>query len=104
MATPAIITLPFRYTFNTPGRLEETGNIDNSSSPYWWVSSGAYMDLKDGVGQTAHGELAAGSKWQVAFEKANPTDTDGGVHPQNIFRMTSRAKFQDVAHGAWFRI
>ena len=103
-AVSANVVLPFKYPFTVDGRLEESSIMENSSSPYWWTTSGAYMTLKDGVGTTVHGELPAGSKWQLLYAKNNPIDTDLGLHPQNIFRMLNRQKFQDVAHQVWYRI
>jgi len=103
-ATAANVQLPFHYAFQVDGRLEETGLMDNSSSPYWWVSSGAFLDIKSGIGMTNHGELPVGSKWQVRYTANNPVDTDGGLHPQNIFRMILRSKWQDAAEEMSFRI
>src|SRR5688572_9505270 len=103
-ATAANVQLPFRYSFQVDGRLEETGLMDNSSSPYWWVSSGAFLDIKSGVGMTNHGELPIGSKWQIRYAANNPVDTDGGLHPQNIFRMVQRSRWQDIAEEMSFRI
>jgi hypothetical protein len=103
-ATAATVKPPFTYPFSVDGRLEETGSIDNSSSPYWWVSSGAFMDLKGGVGMTNQGDLAIGSKWQKLYALNNPVDTDGGLHPQNIFRMVLRSGWQDVSQSVYYRI
>src|SRR5262245_31785929 len=95
-ATAAVINLPFKYAFSVDGWLYETNLADKSTSPYWWVSSGALMNLREGVGRTNHGDLAVGSKWQLLYSASNPIDTDGGLHPQNIFRMVLRAKWQDL--------
>jgi len=103
-ATSANVLLPFRYPFSVDGRLEETGVLENSSSPYWWVSSGAFLDLKDGLGRTNQGDLGLNSKWQLLYNKNNPIDTDLGLHPQNIFRMTTRSKWQDASHAIFYRI
>jgi hypothetical protein len=103
-AVSANVVLPFKYPFSVDGRLEEAGVAENSSSPYWWVNSGGYMDLKGGYGTTAHGDLPAGAKWLLRYAANNPVDTDLGLHPQNIFRMLGRQKFQDVAHEVWYRI
>ncbi|HTK60093.1 MAG TPA: hypothetical protein VL283_02710 [Candidatus Baltobacteraceae bacterium] len=103
-ATTANVALPFKYPFSVDGRLEEVGVLENSSSPYWWVSSGAFLDLKGGLGRTNQGDLGLNSKWQLLYNKNNPIDTDGGLHPQNIFRMTTRAKWQDASHEIFYRI
>lgn len=103
-AATATLTLPFKYGFSVDGQLNELNNPDNSSSPYWWVSSGAFLELKNGVGQTNHGELPLGSKWQAAYTLANPVDTDGGLHPQNIFRMVLRSSWQDISQQIYYKI
>ncbi len=103
-ATAAIVSLPFKYPFSVDGRLEEIGKPENSSSPYWWVSSGGFMDLVTGIGRTNQGELAIGSKWQKLYALSNPVDTDAGLHPQNIFRMVLRSNWQDISQQMYFRI
>jgi hypothetical protein len=103
-ATSANVSLPFKYPFSVDGRLEEIGALENSSSPYWWVSSGAFLDLKGGLGRTNQGDLGLNSKWQLLYNKNNPIDTDLGLHPQNIFRMTTRSKWQDASHEISYRI
>src|SRR3989344_3899525 len=40
------------YTFNVPGILEETASEKESSSPYFWLSSGGKLMIADGVGRT----------------------------------------------------
>ena len=95
---------PFHYPFTVDGRLEESGLTENSSSPYWWASSGGYMTLKDGRGSTIHGDLPLNSRWRELYARNSPIDTDGGLHPQNIFRMTTRDRWRDVAQEMSFRI
>jgi hypothetical protein len=75
-----------------------------SLSSNWWLSSGGLFYSKSGIGQTIHGALAQGSKWQAAYQKSNPIDTDNGTHPQNIFRLVARAKYAQVTQVAYFRI
>lgn len=95
---------PFLYRFHVPGTLEEAGDMDSSSSPYFWLNSGAKLLIKDNVGMTAQGELSLLEKWRRLYVAANPLDTDGGYHPQNIFRLVTRQKWQDVSQEAYFRI
>lgn len=40
---------------------------------------------------TVQGELAADDPWRAAYARSNPRDTDEGAHPQNIFRLLTRA-------------
>ena len=103
-ASTAVITLPFTYPFTVDGRLEEAGNMSESSSPYWWVNSGGFMDLKNGLGKTNQGNLPNASKWQKLYARGNPTDTDNGFHPQNIFRLLLRTKWEDTAQQVYLKI
>ncbi len=98
------ITLPYNYTFSQDGTLHEAGTIDESSSPYWWVNSGAYLKVANGSGATVMGELPALASWRTLYAKNNPIDTDNGYHPQNIFRLLTRTKLQDVTESAYFKI
>ncbi len=102
--TAAVVTSPFTYHFSTDGSVEETGVTDDSSSPYWWVNSGAYMKILSGVGGTSMGDLPATNKWRLAYSMANPVDTDNGYHPQNIFRLISRSNWQNFRQSAYFTI
>ncbi len=100
----AAITSPFTYSFYVPGTLEEVGSMDQSSSPYWWLNSGAYLYLVDGVGKTAQGNLNMLNKWRLVYAASNPVDTDNGYHPQNIFRLVTRSQWQNFKQEAYFRI
>lgn len=104
MSVARAITLPFRYTFSQDGRLEEVGQMENSSSPYFWVSSGAFLDIKLGLGATNHGLLAETSKWRLRYAASNPRDTENGYRPQNIFRMVQRTKQENVRLMTSFKI
>jgi hypothetical protein len=99
-----IAALPFRYTFSVEGNLNEVGEMRNSSSPYWWISSGGFLELKDGTGRTIQGSLDLGEKSQLDYEEANSVDTDGGIRPQNIFRMVSRSKWGDISQVMYYKI
>jgi hypothetical protein len=98
------VTLPFKYRFSVDGNLDEKGEMSHSSSPYWWVSSGGFMELKGGVGRTIQGGMDLGEKCQVDYDLVNPIDTDDGRHPQNIFRMVLRSKEQDVSQEMFYKI
>lgn len=100
----AVIGSQFYYTFNTDGILDEIGKIDNSSSSYFWLSSGGQLILKDGTGRTIHGELGPLNKWRLAYAVSNPVDTNDGYHPQNIFRLVTRSKWQNFSQEISFNI
>lgn len=98
------VTSPYYYNFKSAGILPETGAMDESSSPYWWVNSGGSLTIEDGIGKTVQGELSKFSPWRIAYAKANPLDTDNGYHPQNIFRLISRSMWENVQQEAYFNI
>ena len=62
------------------------------------------MIFENGIGKTIQGDFPEGSKWQKKYEKSNPKDTDNGTHPQNIFRLVTKAKWQNFDQEAYFRI
>lgn len=84
--------------------LQETGALFESNSSMWWVNSGGYMLTTNGVNETIQGDLPTTDKWYIAYSKANPVDTDGGSHPQNIFRLVNKRKWQNYTEQAYFRI
>ncbi|MFA5776994.1 MAG: hypothetical protein WC906_00960 [Parcubacteria group bacterium] len=86
--------------------LEETGKIKESKSADWWLNSGGIMDVgdNDNIFSTNIGNLPKNSKWQKLYAKNNPTDTDGGYKPQNIFRLVNRNKYQDFSQSFYFYI
>jgi len=100
----AVVSSPFYYDFKESGTLEEAGSMNESRSPYWWLNSGGYMYIKDGVGKTVQGDLSRFSIWRLAYAKSNPTDTGEGFYPQNIFRLVTRSEWQDFSQEAYFKI
>jgi len=94
----------FYDQFNQNMRLEEAGRMEKSQSKDWWVNSGAWMIVENGVGSTLIGDEPKGSKWQLAFAKNDPDETDNGIHPQNIFRLITRTKWQNLSQQAYFKV
>lgn len=95
----------FEDKFNKKSRqIEETGKMSESSSGNWWVNSGGWMDISGGTGKTIQGDLSSDSKWYKNYKDNNPEDTDDGSHPQNIFRLVTREKWQNFSQQAYFRI
>lgn len=103
-ATTAVLGDTFRYTFNSDGTLPEAGTLEESWSPYWWLNSGGLLYIRNGKGTTVSGELSRLSPWRLLYNRNNPTDTDKGTHPQNIFRLLSRSTWQNVRTQAYFKI
>lgn len=98
------VSSPFLYNFKVEGELHETGSMQKSKSPYWWLNSGGVMTIKEGSGQSNQGDLTALSKWRILYNLNNPIDTDGGYHPQNIFRLVTKSSWQDFSEEAIFKI
>lgn len=101
---PADIGLPFRYSFSEDGWLEEAGEMEDSSSPYWWLNSGAYLRLENGIGRTLQGTLPDDSPWRERYRMTDPEETDGGARPQNVFRLLLRRGWENLSEEAYFRI
>ncbi len=96
--------LPFQYDFSANGRLQEAETADKSSSPYWWLNSGAYFTLWNGYGSTVQNELMASDKWRKLYAYTDPGETEHGTRPQNIFRLLTKAAWTDVAQEAVLRV
>lgn len=94
----------FYYTFNAAGTLNEAASMLESTSPYWWVNSGGQMPMDGTVGSTIQGTLPLTSPWRTLYGASNPTDTDNGAHPQNIFRLITKSTATDVREEAFFQI
>lgn len=105
-AAPAAapVPSPFIYVFNVPGILQETGAMDESGSPYWWLNSGGKLIIHGGFGETIQGEDAPGDKWRTLYGQNNPDDTDGGLHPQNLLRLVTRSRWDNVSEQMLFYI
>ncbi len=95
---------PFVYSFNEGGILEEVGSMYESPSPYWWLNSGGFMTIGSGIGQTIQGDLPPNNKWRTMYAKSDSTDTDGGLHPQNLFRLITRSTWENFREEVYFKI
>ncbi|MEA2626055.1 MAG: hypothetical protein QOD06_2100, partial [Candidatus Binatota bacterium] len=84
--------------------VEEAGNASDSWSSGWWVNSGGRLISDGSNGGTIQGELPAGDRWRALYGRNNPTDTDGGLHPQNIFRLVTSGEWKELTQEVTFRI
>lgn len=100
----AAVTSPFVYSFNSSGILREAGDSDESTSPYWWVNSGARLAIDGGLGMTNQGELPLADRFRALYAAMNPLDTDFGKYPQNTFRLVSKSTWDNVRLSAQFKI
>ncbi len=89
------ITSTFLYTFNADGRLPEAGSAGASWSPYLWLQSGGYLDIANGVGSTITGALPVSDPMHATYANAYAVSSDGGAHPQNLFRLFTKASMGD---------
>ena len=103
-ATNLISNGIFTYLFNSSGTLNEASSLLLSTSPYWWVNSGAKLTIDQGTGKTIQGNLPENDKWRKAYAIANPVDTDNGYHPQNIFRLVTKGKWHNFTQQAYFKV
>ncbi|MDI6778439.1 MAG: hypothetical protein QMD77_04605 [Patescibacteria group bacterium] len=94
----------FRESFSKKNSLAESGSMEKSSNSDWWLNSGGIMYVQKGVGQTIQKNLSKNSKWRKLYKKTNSKDTDRGKHPQNIFRLVTRSKWQNFSQEAQFKI
>lgn len=94
-AAARIISYPFTYSFAVDAVLEETLTPDESNNPYWWLSSGGQILIRDGVGQTINGDLPVNTRWREIYRRTNPRDTDSGRHPQNLLRLHTRQTWKN---------
>ncbi|MCK5588982.1 MAG: hypothetical protein KAI16_01580 [Candidatus Pacebacteria bacterium] len=97
----------FEDTFDKGEILEETGNMEKSLSPHWWVNSGAFLIQENGIARTLFGALEEDSEWQIKYSNGKrdiPEETDGGYYPQNIFRLITKSKWQNFRQEAYFKI
>lgn len=90
--------------FGTNGTVIEVGSMVESSNPYWWVNSGARMKFENSTAQTNQGALSATDPWRLAYQSANPVDTDNGYHPQNLFRLVTKNTWSNASVVADFYI
>lgn len=102
--TAAPVSSPFVYRFHVDGVLDEVGRMEESSSPYWCLNSGGRLIIKNGIGMTIQGDLPELDKWRTRYALTNPLDTDLGAHPQNIFRLVTRSRWEHVVQSVSFRV
>ena len=102
--TPAVVSSPFLYTFNSAGVLKESGSMNESSSPYFWLNSGAYLLAQNGLGKTVQGALPATDPWRLLYAANNPLDTGNGYYPQNIFRLVTKNSWTNYVEEMQFKI
>src|SRR3989344_9115064 len=84
--------------------VEEAARPDKRASLNWWVSSGGYFFSEGGIARGVIGELELSNPWRRRYEQSNPKDTDGGIHPQNIFRLVERGFWGDYEQSVYAKV
>lgn len=100
----AATTPTFYYSFKQAGTLIESSSFEKSSSPYFWLNSGAKLLIDGSVGKTIQGPLSKNDPWRITYAKSNPLDTGNGYYPQNIFRLLTKSKWNQVEQSIKFNV
>jgi hypothetical protein len=106
---PATAQHPTTFTddFRRRQVLDESYPMKDSSDPNWWLNSGGRLIVDNGVAMTIHGSLPVGDRWRTEYLSegaSTATDTDGGRHPQNLFRLVLRHRFKEIRQQLTFRV
>jgi hypothetical protein len=102
--TSPLTDTSFMDNFTTPQVIAEASDFGSSTSPYWWVDSGAQFIIENGTARTLLGSLPKNDTWRTLYAKDNPADTDNGYHPQNIFRLVTTSQWNDYTEETYFKI
>lgn len=97
-------TPQFTDTFDRKETVRESTSTANSASASWWLGSGAGFTIADGLGSTLAGDSKPGY-FRSRYGLRNPVDTNGGLRPQNVFRVVTKGSWTgDVRQQCYFRI
>lgn len=95
----------FVESFQTTYSVVEADKLADSTSPGWWLGSGAYFYSAQGIGSTLVGSLKANNPFRIAYSTSNPVDTNNGYYPQNVFRLVlTRGKWLNFQQEAHFKV
>ncbi len=92
------------YGLNANRIITEADSMSASADSDWWLSSGAYFYVNNGVGKSITGSLPSNDPWRILYNSTNPVDTDNGYHPQNIFRLVTKSSNQNESQQAYFNV
>lgn len=62
------------------------------------------MTMRGGTGWTVQGNLPAADRMRQLYSSSNPTDTDNGLHPQNLFRLVSRQRWLNTDQRVYAKV
>jgi len=84
--------------------IEEVDKMKNSENSDWWLNSGGILRIKEKEFSTNIGKIEKASYWRKLYAKNNPTDTDDGYYPQNLFRLVTKGKWKNFSQSVYFKI
>ena len=84
--------------------LNEANTSSNSTNPIFLLGSGGLFFVANEVAYTIQKELPSTNVWYKDYAVSNPIDTDGGKHPQNIFRLMTKSFFTNNEQSLYFNI
>jgi hypothetical protein len=91
----------------TDHRVLEESSMSGSTDPDLWLNSGGRLTLGGGLAQTIHGSLPPTDPWRQEYVKEggeSAMGTDGGRHPQNLFRLLYTHPTLNTQQEFYFRI
>jgi hypothetical protein len=91
-------------TFDKTRIIEEAASAKESLDSYWWLNSGAYLYIQDGIAHSILGQLPEKDKWRYRYLKSKPETTMDGYRPQNILRLITRKKWRNVSQEVYFQM
>lgn len=92
------------FSTNQNAVIEETDSVKQGANSAFWVNSGAFFYIKNGIGSTNQAKIPTYSKWRVLYAKKNATDTDNGYYPQNIFRLLTKNSASNVQQEMYINV
>ena len=100
----SLVSLDFAKSFQNNETVEEAGKMSSSKNSFWWLNSGGLAVFENGTLKTNIGNLPDDNFWRTLYAKTNSRDTENGYQPQNIFRLVTRNKWQDLDQKLYFKI
>lgn len=84
--------------------LEESSTMPESTDEVWWLNSGGRVFFENNLISTIQGDLPDDDYWRLRYNDSNPTETDNGYHPQNIFRLVTKKEYSAPIQSMFFNI
>lgn len=77
---------------------------ENAEKNELWLNSGALLSIENGVAKTIQGPLPFYSRWKAQYAQSNPSDTENGLYPQNVFRLITTRMWQNASQKVAFKV